>query len=154
MFKRIVGAIRRVSFGKLSFACAFISCTLFTILLHIKRIGVLFGGNILKTLDRLGLVRQEGNHLAEIKPSSIFALNDANAVLWFTWIALVLAELSVLLALYADYKREPTLYASAGFVVATLGVGLLYPGIMVVAQAVGIIVLLSMRKRRVQTNQQ
>ncbi|CAN7316293.1 hypothetical protein [Polaromonas sp. LjRoot131] len=145
--------IRRMSFGKLSFACAFTAFALFFALSCINRIGVLFGGNILRALNQLGLVRQEKTYLAELKPSSIFALNDANAVLWFTCLAFILAGLGIALALHANYKHESTLYASAGFIVATLGVGLLYPWAMVLTQALGVIALISIRRSSPQANQ-
>ena len=148
ILKTIIDATKRVSWGKRSFACAFIACALFLALSYVNRKGVLFAGNILNTLDQLGLVRQEKSYLAELKPSSVFALNDANAVIWFTWLAFILAALGVVLALYADHKRESTLYASAGFIVATLGVGVIYPWIMVMAQAAGVIALIAIRKHR------
>lgn len=115
--------------------------------------GVLFGGNILRALNQLGLVRQEKTYLAELKPSSIFSLNDANPVLWFTCLALILAGLGIALAFHANYKRESTLYASAGFIVATLGVGLLYPWAMVTTQALGVIALISIRRSSPRENQ-
>lgn len=148
MLKKVTDTAERASLGKLSFACAFTACALFLALSYVNRKGVLFAGNILNTLDQLGLVRQEKSYLAELKPSSVFALNDANAVMWFTWLAFILAALGVVLALYADHKRESTLYASAGFIVATLGVGVLYPWIMVTAQAAGGIALMAIRKQR------
>ncbi|WP_411886807.1 hypothetical protein [Polaromonas sp. YR568] len=154
MFKRIFGTGESVSFGKLSFAGALIACALFLVVSYINRFGVLFGGNILRMLDQLGLVRKERSYLAELKPSTVFALNDANAVLWFTWLAFIFAGLGVVLALYADYKRESTLYASAGFMVATLGIGLLHPLLMVAVQATGAVSLIAIRGTRGWTSRQ
>ncbi len=153
MLKKASAAGESVSFGKLSLACAFTAFALFLALSCVNRMGVLFGGNILKALNQLGLVRQEKTYLAELKPSSIFALNDANAVLWFTCLAFILAGLGITLALHANYKRESTLYASAGFIVATLGVGLLYPWAMVLTQALGVIGLISIRRSSPRENQ-
>lgn len=147
MLKGIFGVGEKVSFGKSSFACALIACALFLVVSHANRMGVLFGGNILRALNQLGMVQKERSDVAELKPSSLFALNDANAVLWFTWLAFILAGLSIALALYANHKRESTLYASAGFILATLGIGLIYPWVMVTVQAAGAIALIAIRKQ-------
>lgn len=153
MLKRLLGAGKRVSLGKLSFASALVACSLFLALWCVHRAGgVLFGGKLLNALNRLGMVRQERSYIAEFRPSGVFALNDSNAVVWLTWFAFILAGLGLVLALYADCKREPTLYPSAGFIVATLGIGLLYPLIMVATQAAGAIALIGIRKHRTRTD--
>lgn len=153
MLKRLLGAGERVSLGKLSFASALVAFSLFLALWCVHRAGgVLFGGKLLNALNRLGMVRQERSYIAELRPSSVFALNDANAVIWLTCLTFILAGLGLVLALCSEYKRESTLYASTGFIVATLGIGLLYPLVMVTTQTAGAIALVGIRKHRTRND--
>jgi hypothetical protein len=153
MFKRLFGADESNSFGKSSFACAAIACVLFLALWYVDRAGfALMGGKLLNALNQLGLVRQERSYLAELRPVGFFSVNDTNAVVWLTCIAFIFSALGMVLALYADYRRESTRYASAGFIVATIGIGLVYPMAMVAAQAAGAIALIAIRQCRRRTS--
>lgn len=105
------------------------------------------GGNILNMLDRMGLVRQERNYIIEMKPSGVFSLNDANAVMWMSWLACLLVSAAVAFAFFAEYKREATLYLSAGFVVSTTGLAMFSPLGMFWVQIVGVVVIAGTRKR-------
>jgi hypothetical protein len=134
--------------GVISLGCGVPACLLFLCLAYIGRLGPLIGGNILKAIDWMGLVSQKRSYIIEMKPSSIFALNDANAVVWMTWLACVLTIAAVLFALLAEYEHEHTLYLSVGMVVATTGLGLLSPFGIVAVQAIGIFALCSIRRRK------
>jgi hypothetical protein len=134
-------------FGIFSLGCGVFACLLFFCLAHFERVGRLIGGNLLKAIDWMGWVSQQRNYIVEMKPSSIFSLNDASAIVWITWFACFLTFTAVSLALFAEYKHEFTLYLSAGFVVATASIGLLSPLAMVAVQAIGIVALTRIRRR-------
>lgn len=151
MLERLLNTDGRVSFGKWSFACGILACLAFFAVSYIIRAGLLLGGKVLSAMNQLGMVRHERSYIAELTPNGVFAVNDANAVVWLTCLAFILAALGVGLALYAEYKRESTLYASAGFMVATLGIGLLYPLVMVAVQAAGAVALIVIRQYRART---
>lgn len=114
-------------FGLRSLLCGVIACLLFAALSHLARLGQLAGGNILRAFDQFGLVSKERTYIVEMKASSVFALNDGNAIIWLTWIAFALALLAIAFALYAEHKREATLYPSSGFIVGAMSLGLMHP---------------------------
>jgi hypothetical protein len=134
-------------FGMFSLVCGASACLLFLSLAYLGRLGQLVGGNILTALDRLGLVSHERTYIVEMKSSSVFSLNDANAVIWITWLACVLGIAAVALAFFAEYKRESTLYLSAGFVVATASSALLSPLAMLLVQTIGAIAIIGIMRR-------
>jgi hypothetical protein len=133
-------------YGIISLGCGVSACLLFLCLAYISRLGPLIGGNVLKAIDWMGLVSQKRSYIVEMKPSSIFALNDANAVVWMTWLACVLTITAVSFALLAEYEKELTLYLSVGAVVATTSLGLLSPFGMVMLQAIGVLALCRIRR--------
>ena len=134
-------------FGFLSLLCGTVACGLFIALAYFSRLPQLRGGYLLKVFDQLGWVSKERSYIVELKASSIFALNDANAVLWLTWIGFLIAFFAVALALYAEYRHEATLCLSSGFIVATAGLWLQHPLLMLVIQAVGALALLGLRRQ-------
>lgn len=135
-------------FGLISLLCGVSACFVFLSVAHVGRLRELVvGGYLLGALDWLGLVREERTYLVEMKPSSIFSLNDSNAFVWMTFLACLLACAAATLALVAEYKRESTLYLSAGFIVATAGAGLISPLGMVIAQALGVLAIIEIRRR-------
>lgn len=129
-------------FGLLSLVCGITSSSLFFAFSYFSLLGRLKGGNILSMLDRLGFINKERGYVAELRAGSVFAIDDANALLWLTWLAFILVFAAVALALYAKREGESTLYIAAGFIVATVGVGLVYPAIMLLIQVVGMLVFI------------
>ena len=134
-------------FGLMAFSCGVSSCILFAGLLHVSRLGIIVGGVLLGFFDKLGFVSHEPQQFAEWKSSSVFSLNDANVILWLTWLAFASAFAAIFFALMAERKREDTLYLGAGFIIATIGIGLLYPMVMLASQAAGALVLGFIRRR-------
>ena len=130
---------------KTSLVCGSIACLLFTWVSHTTQLGFLYGGNMLGVLDRIGLVHTERSYIVEIKTNSLFALNDVNFFVWLTWLAYLLALMNVCLAIYAESKREVTLYIGAGFVTATVGICLLQPLLMLITWGIGTVILFSIR---------
>lgn len=131
-----------------SLLCGISACFLFLSVAYVGRLRELVvGGYLLRALDWLGLVREERTYLVELKPSSIFSLNDSNAFMWMIALACLFACAAAAFALVAEYKRESTLYLSAGFIVATVGAGLVSPLGMVIAQALGVLSVIEIRRR-------
>ncbi|MES2944842.1 MAG: hypothetical protein V4772_18395 [Pseudomonadota bacterium] len=114
-------------FGFASFICGLAACIVFYALAYLAWLGPLPGGKVLSFFDYLGLVSHERTYLAELKPGSAFAFNDASVILFLKWLAFDMVILATTLALYAEYSREPTLYLSAGFILGTLSLVFVYP---------------------------
>lgn len=138
-------------FGKLSLACGVCACMLFLVLAYVARLGVLYGGNLLRALDYVGWVRTQRTYIVELRASTVFSLNDANLVIWLTWLAFLLVLAAIAAALYARHNHEPTLYAAAGVTAATVGVGLLQPVAMLLFQAAAAGGLLWIKQRERQS---
>jgi hypothetical protein len=137
-------------FGWASLVCGVVTSVLFFVLAYLPRLGQRRTGFILQLLDQIGVVNKERSYIVELKASSIFSLNDANAIVWLTWCTFVIAIAAVVLALYAEYKSEATLNSSAGFAIATISIALLYPLAMLLVQLTGVLVLLHIRTGRLQ----
>jgi hypothetical protein len=134
-------------FGILSLVCAIAACCMCVVLSYIASFGVLRGGVVLKVMGRIGLVRSQRSYIAELKPVGIFTLDDVNVMYWLTGVAFLITLLAVVLALFAEYKCESTLYFAAGFIVATVGIGLLQPLVMVIVQILGAVAMFEIRRR-------
>ncbi|TFZ07655.1 hypothetical protein [Ramlibacter humi] len=133
-------------FGTASLIIAVFSCLGLVSVWHIGRLGVLFGGKLLALVEWLGLVTS--NPYAVLKSSSVFSLNDANAVLWFTWFAVAMALTAVALALWAEFRGESSANSAAGFTVALLGIGIFHPPSGLVGGLLGLAALSVVRRRR------
>jgi hypothetical protein len=138
-------------FGWASLVCGAVTGVLFFVSAYLSRFGRPRTGYILQFLDRIGVVNKERSYIVELKASSIFSLNDVNAIAWLTWCAVVLAIAAVVLALYAEYEGETTLNLSAGFLIATISIGLLYPLAMLLVQVFGVLVLFYVRTGKLQS---
>jgi hypothetical protein len=136
-----------VRHGLLTLQCGVVAFLRFCFLAHRRRLGQLVGGKLLSVLDSIGLVRQQRSYIVEMKPRSILSLDDANEIVWMTWLACMLTGASIVLALLAEYRRESTLYLSAGFMVATAGAGLVSPFGMLVLRIVGFLALVIIRRQ-------
>ncbi len=133
-------------FGLFSLACGLLACVAFAALSRIDRLHQIKGGNLLAVFNWLGLVKEERSYIVEMKPSSVLALNDANAVLWLGWLACACVFANAVLSLHAESRREETLYLAAGFAIATAGIGFLNPLAMVAVQLMGWFALLVVRR--------
>ena len=78
---------------------------------------------ILQWLDRQGLVKApDPSRPAELRPSSLLPINDVTGIgfLWFN--AFWLCGWALVLGLLAEYRREDTLFLSAGLLVAAMSI--------------------------------
>lgn len=114
---------------------------------ELSQLNPLAAGKVLWFFDYLGLVNHQRTYLAELKPGSVFAFNDASAILFLKWLAIDLVILATTLALYAEHRRESTLYLSAGFILGSASLAFVYPLAMVAVQLVGSGVLIAIRRR-------
>jgi hypothetical protein len=137
-----------IRFGLLSTICGIASSGLFFVLAYFSRLSPLKGGKILQAFERFGLLSKERQYFSEFREGSVFSIDDANAILWLTWLAFALALIAIALALYAETKRESTLYIGVGFLVATVSVGLRYPLTMLFMQIMGMLAFQRIRNSR------
>lgn len=135
-------------FGFLSSICGMASSCLFFVLAYFSYLSPLKGGRILHAFERLGLVSKERQYFSEFREGSVFSIDDANAILWLTWLASTLALIAITLALYAEAEGESTLYIGVGFLVATVSLGLSYPLAMLFIQILGMMAFKHIRSSR------
>jgi hypothetical protein len=78
---------------------------------------------LLNTADRLGLIRQPHPFAeVELRPSGLLPMTDETALWAFLVYGVYLGLVSVVLSLWAEYRREDNLYLSAGFICGVGGV--------------------------------
>src|SRR4051812_26358281 len=70
-------------------------------------------GVALEWLTRMGFVKQRPTSEPAVTEASIFSVNDENALVLLAALAILLAVAALIIALVAEYRREPTLYLSA-----------------------------------------
>lgn len=83
----------------------------------------------------------------ELTEANVFSINDGNAILFLFATALFLAVASMAFAIYAEYRRESTLYFSAGYVCGALAIFLIRPIAGLVSLIFGLIVVLIHRNQ-------
>lgn len=105
-------------------------------------------GVILQWMERLGLVNQPTNGIDTLSESSMFAINDQNGITLLFAVAIVCAVVSICCALLAEYRHEPTLYLSSGYVCSTLAISLMKPSVGFTVFMVGIAAVLVHRYGR------
>jgi hypothetical protein len=99
-------------------------------------------------LTKIGLVEQSRTGESSLTEASIFAINDENALVFLMSSAVLLAAVAMVIALIAEYRREPTLYLSAGYTCGVLALVLFKPLIGFVAIAVGFAAVAVLRQDR------
>lgn len=130
---------------------------------------------ILSWLDSLGLVKQparEAPHaivielplrgisgaasdgtvsmggVSEMSDAGYFAINDENAILLLFASSIALALAAMLVAIWAEYRKEPTLYLSVGYICGVLAIAQVwFPGGFVCG-LVGMAAVLVLRHQR------
>jgi hypothetical protein len=90
---------------------------------HLESYRGLTSAHLLNWLDRQGYVKAPDPHrVVELRPSSLLPINDVTGIefLWFN--AFWFCGWALVLALVAEYKREDTLFLSAGLLVACMSI--------------------------------
>ncbi len=107
-------------------------------------------GYLLNTLNRLGLVRAApADTELEWSPSGpFFPLTDANVLRGLLIYGAYLALGSMLIAIWAEYRREENLYLSAGFICGAGGLSLASPILGSITIALGATALLILQTKR------
>ena len=83
-----------------------------------------------------------------VSAPSLFSVTDARAVTFVTGLAIVLGVVAMVVALLAEYRRERTLYLSAGYICGALAVFLITSLFGLVAMIAGITAAMVMRHGR------
>jgi hypothetical protein len=138
--------MRRVPASILAFSLSLLALIAFLVFAYVARYAFHLNGFVLQFFSNVGLVNTGPSYISELKPVNIFSFDDENAMLWLQVIAFALAALASGFAFWAEWKGEPTTYSSAGFVLATLGIWLLYPLVGLGAQLIGGALLLGIRR--------
>ncbi len=115
---------------------------------HASRSHIPGSGAILQRMDNMGLVKQPINGVETLSETSLFAINDQNGINLLFAAAIALAVASMGCALLAEYRREPTLYLSGGYVCGAIAIWLIKPSAGFVLLMVGVIAVLVLRHGR------
>ena len=85
--------------------------------------------NLVPDLEKLGLAKPAVfvAGAPEMTEISVFALNDEIAIGYLFLLAILLALFSISAALWAEYRREPTVFLSTGYICGTLSLILIRP---------------------------
>lgn len=143
--------------------------------IHLRSIRVPGSSRVLGWLDSLGFVKQpppEAPSIIVIDPPSHgipgvahnrivsisgvpemsdaghFAINDENAILCLVALSAVLALIAMVTAIWAEHRREPTLYLSVGYICGALAIAQLWMLAGFVFGIIGVTAVLVLRHRR------
>ena len=99
-------------------------------------------------LTKMGLVNQFSEGERSLTTTSIFVVNDENALIFLTSLAVILSCVALILAFIAEWRREPTLYLSAGYTCGALALYQYQPSLGFVSMVAGIAVSMVLRHDR------
>lgn len=115
---------RQITYGIASFAFGALAVCIVAIGQHAERFRGTGSAYLLSLADRWGLVRAAPvNAEAELRPSSLLALTDEKALFLIQSYGIYLAVVALLIATWAEFKREDSLYLAAGSI---CGAGAVY----------------------------
>lgn len=86
--------------------------------------------------------------VSEMSDAGNFAINDGNAILFLFALSVALACIAMGTAIWAEHRREPTLYLSAGYVCGALAVAQVWLLAGFVCGIVGVTAVLILRHQR------
>jgi len=104
---------------------------------------------LLKWFDARGMVRspQPGSVVEFVNPG-LFVLTDKGAIQWLLVYSVWFSVWAMLLALWAEFKLEDTLYLGAGFTLGVLALELFSLPLSFLAIGIGAIAVFALRRER------
>ncbi len=105
-------------------------------------------GVVLNWLSRIGLVQERATAVPSVSDPGIFAVNDENALTLLTSVAVFFAAAAIVAALIAEWRREPTLYLSGGYVCGSMALAFFSLLVSLVSIVACIAVVLVLRQQR------
>lgn len=140
---------QRSTYGIASIVFGVLAILLVSVAQHAESFRGTGSAYLLTLADRWGLVRTPpANAETELRPSSIIALTDETALIGVLGYGIYLAIAAVLVASWAEFKREESLYLAAGFICGTGAVFLVHRIAGLVFLLLGAIVILGVRRAR------
>jgi hypothetical protein len=88
---------------------------------------------------------------SEMSDAGYFAINDGNAIGFLVALSVVLALIAMAAAIWAEHRREPTLYLSVGYICGALAVAQVWPLAGFVCAIVGVTAVLILRRQHGKT---
>ena len=102
---------------------------------------------LLTWATKLGLVREPDPFGAvEMRSPGFFSLTDEKAIAILLWFGVYLAASAVALAIWAKYRREPSLYIGSGLICGSMALVLFHPFVGLVSLGLGAIAILNIRE--------
>lgn len=134
-----------------SMLCGMLAIPLATVSIYLRSIHVPGTGVVLGWLDTLGLVNGPALSVTsapEMTETGYFSINDENALVLLVAISIALGLVAMAAALWAEYRRKPNLYFSAGYVCGALAIAQFRLLAGLIFFMAGIAVALVMRRQR------
>ncbi len=104
---------------------------------------------LLNWLDARGLVRSPNpGSVVEFGNPGLFLITDKGAIQWLLVYSMWFSVWSILLALWAEFKREDTLYLGAGFTLGVLAIELFSFQLSLLAMGIGAAAVIALRRKR------
>jgi hypothetical protein len=115
---------------------------------HFESICGAVSAHVLEWFDVHGFVRQSDSALVpEMRNPSTFLLTDPVVLRWINVHAWWFAACAMLFSIWAEFRREATLYLSAGYVLGAMALLFLSPAIAVSAMVGGVVCVGWLRRR-------
>ena len=142
---------------------------------HLRSIRVPDSARVLNWLDNLGFVKQPPPEapsiivfdlpsrgtpgvasdrivsvggVSEMSDAGHFAVNDENAIVFLFALCVVLALIAMVTAVWAEHRREPTLYLSVGYICGALAIAQVWLLAGFVCAIAGVAAVLILRNQR------
>jgi hypothetical protein len=136
-------------YGRLSLLMGFLAVVCAVGAWHAQQVRMPGSGHVLNWFENHGLVSSpDPGRVVEIGSASVILLTDGFAIWWIQLHSWWFAGAALLLALWADFKGEDTLYPSAGFVCGGLALAMYSPSVAAAVAVAGTIWLSWQRGRR------
>jgi hypothetical protein len=139
-----------------------------SVAVYLRSIRIPGSGTVLTWLDKLGLVKQPPPEapsvivfdfpsrerlvsvggVPEMSDPGHFPVNDENAILFLLGLGVALALVAMSTAVWAEHRREPTLYLSVGYICGVLAIAQVWLLAGLIAAIVGVATVMVMRNRR------
>jgi hypothetical protein len=103
---------------------------------------------VLDWLMARGMTFSNPNATATVSAPGLMSITDERVVILLTFLAVLLAMVSMVAALVAERLREPRLYLSAGYTCGAMALTLFRPLFGMIAMIAGIAVVMVMRHHR------
>jgi hypothetical protein len=141
-------SIKRIRFGVTSLIVGSVSIVLASAGVYAHSLRLSHHGVLLQWLSDHGLVQANPGAIPTASAPGVFSIGDEGATSILLGSAWLSAGVAMVIALMAEYRREPNLYLSGGFICGALAVMFMRPVAGFGAMIAGITIAMVLRHGR------